>query len=77
MILKQVFEGSKYTEKCDIFSWAIVLWEVLSRKQPFKDIDNAYTIQWKIYKGGWSSHVLKISNNADNQCNINIQYSWD
>ncbi|XP_034099882.1 mitogen-activated protein kinase kinase kinase 7 [Drosophila albomicans] len=47
----EVFEGSKYTEKCDIFSWAIVLWEVLSRKQPFKDIDNAYTIQWKIYKG--------------------------
>ncbi|XP_064555989.1 mitogen-activated protein kinase kinase kinase 7 [Drosophila montana] len=46
----EVFEGSKYTEKCDIFSWAIVLWEVLSR-QPFKDIDNAYTIQWKIYKG--------------------------
>ncbi|KAH8292881.1 hypothetical protein KR044_002698 [Drosophila immigrans] len=48
----EVFEGSKYTEKCDIFSWAIVLWEVLSRKQPFKDIDNAYTIQWKIYKAG-------------------------
>ncbi|XP_023031006.1 mitogen-activated protein kinase kinase kinase 7 [Drosophila willistoni] len=47
----EVFAGSKYTEKCDIFSWAIVLWEVLSRKQPFKDIDNAYTIQWKIYKG--------------------------
>ncbi|XP_017872134.1 PREDICTED: mitogen-activated protein kinase kinase kinase 7 [Drosophila arizonae] len=47
----EVFEGSSYTEKCDIFSWAIVLWEMLSRKQPFKDIDNAYTIQWKIYKG--------------------------
>ncbi|XP_023161432.1 mitogen-activated protein kinase kinase kinase 7 [Drosophila hydei] len=47
----EVFEGSKYTEKCDIFSWAIVLWEMLSRQQPFKDIDNAYTIQWKIYKG--------------------------
>ncbi|KAH8266564.1 hypothetical protein KR018_001423 [Drosophila ironensis] len=47
----EVFEGNKYTEKCDIFSWAIVLWEVLSRKQPFKGIDNAYTIQWKIYKG--------------------------
>ncbi|EDV95141.1 mitogen-activated protein kinase kinase kinase 7 [Drosophila grimshawi] len=47
----EVFEGSKYTEKCDIFSWAIVLWEVLSRKPPFMDIDNAYTIQWKIHKG--------------------------
>ncbi|XP_030378982.1 mitogen-activated protein kinase kinase kinase 7 [Scaptodrosophila lebanonensis] len=47
----EVFEGSKYTEKCDIFSWAIVLWEVLSRKQPFKEIDNTYSIMWKIHKG--------------------------
>ncbi|KAH8397943.1 hypothetical protein KR222_006848 [Zaprionus bogoriensis] len=53
----EVFEGSKYTEKCDIFSWAIVLWEVLSRKQPFRDIDNAYTIQWKIYKGECAAHT--------------------
>jgi len=54
----EVFEGSKYTEKCDIFSWAIVLWEVLSRKQPFKGIDNAYTIQWKIYKGASSNSLF-------------------
>lgn len=23
----EVFEGSTYTEKCDVFSWAIILWE--------------------------------------------------
>ncbi|XP_075158409.1 TGF-beta activated kinase 1 [Haematobia irritans] len=47
----EVFEGSKYTEKCDIFSWGIVLWEVLSRQKPFKDVDNTYSIMWKIHKG--------------------------
>ncbi|KAM7349123.1 TGF-beta activated kinase 1 [Cochliomyia hominivorax] len=47
----EVFEGSKYTEKCDIFSWGIVLWEVLSREKPFKDVDNTYSIMWKIHKG--------------------------
>ncbi|XP_037939398.1 mitogen-activated protein kinase kinase kinase 7-like [Teleopsis dalmanni] len=47
----EVFEGSKYTEKCDTFSWGIVLWEVLSRKQPFSEIDNSLTIMWKIHKG--------------------------
>lgn len=26
----EVFESEKYTEKCDVFSWGIILWEVLS-----------------------------------------------
>jgi serine/threonine protein kinase len=25
----EVFEGSIYTEKCDVFSWGIILWEVI------------------------------------------------
>ena len=24
----EVFEGCQYSEKCDVFSWAIILWEV-------------------------------------------------
>lgn len=46
-----MFEGSTYTEKCDIFSWAIILWEVLSREQPFKNIELAYGIMWNVHKG--------------------------
>lgn len=30
----EVMKGSKYNEKCDIFSWAIIFWELLSRKIP-------------------------------------------
>ena len=47
----EVFKGKNYTEKCDIFSWGIVLWEVLSREKPFKDVDNNYSIMWKIHLG--------------------------
>ncbi|XP_046802261.1 serine/threonine-protein kinase STY17-like [Lucilia cuprina] len=47
----EVFEGSKYTEKCDVFSWGIVLWEIIAREKPFKDFDNAFCILWKIHKG--------------------------
>ncbi|XP_037815270.1 mitogen-activated protein kinase kinase kinase 7-like isoform X2 [Lucilia sericata] len=47
----EVFEGSKYTEKCDVFSWGIVLWEVIAREKPFKNFDNAFCILWKIHKG--------------------------
>lgn len=27
----------KYTEKCDVYSFALILWEVMSGKKPFAD----------------------------------------
>ncbi|KAI5753772.1 hypothetical protein M8J77_003222 [Diaphorina citri] len=48
----EVFEGSNYTEKCDIFSWGIILWEILSRRKPFHEIyGSAFGILWAIHKG--------------------------
>lgn len=48
----EVFEGSNYTEKCDIFSWGIILWEVLSRRKPFDEIaGSAYRIMWAVHLG--------------------------
>lgn len=47
----EVFEGSTYTEKCDVFSWGIILWEVISREQPFKNIELAFGIMWSVHKG--------------------------
>ncbi|XP_011695661.1 PREDICTED: mitogen-activated protein kinase kinase kinase 7 [Wasmannia auropunctata] len=48
----EVFEGSRYTEKCDVFSWGIILWEVLARKKPFDDIGaSAYRIMWAVHVG--------------------------
>ncbi|GLH12411.1 Putative mitogen-activated protein kinase kinase kinase 7-like [Gryllus bimaculatus] len=48
----EVFEGSNYTEKCDIFSWGIILWEVLSRRKPFDEIGgSAYRIMWAVHTG--------------------------
>ncbi|KAK0166021.1 hypothetical protein PV328_004480 [Microctonus aethiopoides] len=48
----EVFEGSRYTEKCDIFSWGVILWEVLTRHKPFDDIGgSAYRIMWAVHNG--------------------------
>lgn len=47
----EVFESSKYSEKCDVFSFGIILWEVLAREQPFKDIEVSFGILWNIHKG--------------------------
>jgi len=30
-----VIRGEKYSEKADVFSFGIIMWEVLTRKQPY------------------------------------------
>ncbi|XP_028134200.1 mitogen-activated protein kinase kinase kinase 7 isoform X1 [Diabrotica virgifera virgifera] len=48
----EVFTSSNYTEKCDVFSWGIILWEVLSRKKPFYNQGgSAFSIMWAVHKG--------------------------
>lgn len=35
-----------------MFSWGIILWEVLSRRRPFHHLrGGAYSIMWAVYKG--------------------------
>ncbi|ALC45991.1 Takl2 [Drosophila busckii] len=47
----EVISGRKYTEKCDVFSWSIILWEMLSREQPYKHIANKIDKMKEIQQG--------------------------
>ncbi|XP_023207980.1 mitogen-activated protein kinase kinase kinase 7-like isoform X1 [Xiphophorus maculatus] len=48
----EVFEGSNYSEKCDVFSWSIILWEVIARRKPFEEIGgSAFCIMWAVHRG--------------------------
>ncbi|XP_043999443.1 mitogen-activated protein kinase kinase kinase 7-like isoform X2 [Gambusia affinis] len=48
----EVFEGSNYSEKCDVFSWSIILWEVITRRKPFEEIGgSAFCIMWAVHRG--------------------------
>ena len=44
--------GSNYSEKCDVFSWGIILWEILTRRKPFDEIGGpAFRIMWAVHNG--------------------------
>ncbi|CAK9299063.1 unnamed protein product [Gordionus sp. m RMFG-2023] len=48
----EVFEGCNYSEKCDVFSWGIILWEVITRKKPFEEIGGpTFRIMWAVHNG--------------------------
>ncbi|KAH8311308.1 hypothetical protein KR044_005570 [Drosophila immigrans] len=47
----EVFNGQKYTGKCDVYSWSITLWELLARKIPFAELSNELIVCQRVEKG--------------------------
>lgn len=49
----EVFAGQDYNEKCDLFSFGITVWQILTRKFPMAEhcADIAFKLMWDYYKG--------------------------
>ncbi|XP_046850799.1 mitogen-activated protein kinase kinase kinase 7-like isoform X2 [Xenia sp. Carnegie-2017] len=48
----EVFEGDKYTEKCDVYSFGVILWQLISRRKPYDDVGGpALRVMWAVHQG--------------------------
>eukprot|EP01087_Luapelamoeba_hula_P022681 TRINITY_DN8193_c0_g1_i2.p1 TRINITY_DN8193_c0_g1~~TRINITY_DN8193_c0_g1_i2.p1 ORF type:complete len:180 (-),score=31.16 TRINITY_DN8193_c0_g1_i2:61-600(-) len=49
-IAPEVITGQKYTEKADVYSFGIILWEILTRQQPYKGM-NYMNVSLEVVRG--------------------------
>ena len=47
----EVLANERYTEKADVFSYAVVLWELLTRACPFEDLNAIQTAMGVLNQG--------------------------
>uniref|UniRef100_A0A336LZ01 CSON008728 protein n=1 Tax=Culicoides sonorensis TaxID=179676 RepID=A0A336LZ01_CULSO len=75
-IAPEVCQGdgyAEYTTKCDVFSWSIMLWEILCRKQPFEKLENVAIYFVKIEY----QHRPRELKNCPDSIKILMEQCWE
>jgi serine/threonine protein kinase len=47
----EVILGEKYTEKADVYSFGVILWEIMTRKEPYEDKEAMQIVLEVVNKG--------------------------
>jgi tRNA A-37 threonylcarbamoyl transferase component Bud32 len=47
----ELFNGQKYTQKADVYSYGMILWEIAARKAPYEDFENGRLIKLHVEEG--------------------------
>jgi serine/threonine protein kinase len=63
----EVMKAAPYTKQCDVYSFAMILWEILAGEQPWSDARDVLTIQTAVLSGNrpvvsdqWSPSLIDL-----------------
>eukprot|EP01120_Amphizonella_sp_Union-15-10_P006358 TRINITY_DN2020_c0_g1_i1.p1 TRINITY_DN2020_c0_g1~~TRINITY_DN2020_c0_g1_i1.p1 ORF type:complete len:534 (+),score=75.00 TRINITY_DN2020_c0_g1_i1:103-1602(+) len=72
----EIIRGASFNEKSDIYSWAIVLWVILERKEPYEELadDDTETVIKKLV---WDNYRPEISEDCPEDLKSLIVQCWD
>ena len=51
VLSKQVLENKPISKQCDVYSYGIVVWELLTHKIPFEDVTDLLQIYQRVAVG--------------------------
>jgi len=75
-----VYKDESYTEKCDVYSFGILCWEIMSQKKPFYHVENRNFLAILRLSGEKNDRPpiddVKIDINTKNMKSL-IQQCWD
>jgi serine/threonine protein kinase len=63
-----------YNSKCDVYSFAILFWQILSLKKPYDELKKEYSFVSKVMFGG---HRPPIKKKWSKACRQLLENSWN
>ena len=68
----EVFNGLPYNEKCDVYSFGLLLWQCLQLRRPFESFGNSLMIQF-VFNGNETPFIDEMWNNEIQEI---LRNSW-
>eukprot|EP01025_Chloroclados_australasicus_P054944 TRINITY_DN6575_c0_g1_i8.p1 TRINITY_DN6575_c0_g1~~TRINITY_DN6575_c0_g1_i8.p1 ORF type:complete len:1125 (+),score=97.45 TRINITY_DN6575_c0_g1_i8:93-3467(+) len=70
----ELFNGTKVSERCDVYSLGVIIWECLARKKPWAELENFAQI---IMSVGIMGERLKIPSDTPTSLKRLLERCWD
>ena len=71
----EVFKSEQYTTKADVYSYGVVLWEIICREPPFKNL-RPHEIIARVVNDGARPDLNKIPPECPKELVIIMQRCW-